>query len=152
MARDVVIVGGAFADALAPRTRNNTKGLVQAFDVRTGERRWTFRTVPGPGEVGHETWENDSWGVNGNNGVWTQISVDAELGIVYLPIKTPTGDYYGGHRPGDNLFGESLVAVDLETGERLWHFQLVHHPIWGFDSASAPILVDITGGRPRRSP
>ena len=96
VARDVVIVGGAFADAPAPRTHNNTKGLVQAFDVRTGERRWTFRTVPGPGEVGHETWENDSWGVNGNNGVWTQISVDADLGIVYLPVETPTGDYYGG--------------------------------------------------------
>ena len=100
--------------------------------------------MPGPGEVGHETWENDSWGVNGNNGVWTQISVDAELGIVYLPVETPTGDYYGGHRPGNNLFGESLVAVDLETGERLWHFQLVHHPIWGFDNASAAILADIT--------
>ena len=144
VARDVVIVGGAFADAPAPRTHNNTKGLVQAFDVRTGERRWTFRTVPGPGEVGHETWENDSWGINGNNGVWTQISVDADLGIVYLPVETPTGDYYGGHRPGDNLFGESLVAVDLETGERVWHFQLVHHPIWGFDNASAPILANIT--------
>ena len=76
--------------------------------------------------------------------MWTQISVDAELGIVYLPVETPTGDYYGGHRPGNNLFGESLVAVDLETGERLWHFQLVHHPIWGFDNASAPILADIT--------
>ena len=144
VAREVVIVAGAFADAPAPRTHNNTKGLVQAFDVRTGERRWTFRTLPGPGEVGHETWENDSWGGNGNNGVWTQISVDAELGIVYLPVETPTGDYYGGHRPGNNLFGESLVAVDLETGERLWHFQLVHHPVWGFDNASAPILADIT--------
>ena len=144
VARTVVIVGGAFADAPAPRTHNNTKGLVQAFDVRTGERLWTFNTVPGPGEVGHETWENDSWGVNGNNGVWTQISVDAELGIAYLPVETPTGDYYGGHRPGNNLFGESLVAVDLQTGERLWHFQLVHHPIWGFDMACPPILADIT--------
>ena len=144
VARDVVIVGGAFADAPAPPTHNNTKGLVQAFDVRTGERLWTFRTVPGPGEVGHETWVNDSWGVNGNNGVWTQISVDADLGIVYLPVETPTGDYYGGHRPGDNLFGESLVAVDLRTGERLWHFQFVHHPLWGFDMACPPILADIT--------
>ena len=144
VARDVVIVGGAFADAPAPRTHNNTKGLVQAFDAQTGERLWTFRTVPGPGEVGHDTWENDSWGINGNNGVWTQISVDAELGMVYLPVETPSGDYYGGHRPGDNLFGESLVAVDLETGERRWHFQLVHHPLWGFDMACAPILADIT--------
>ncbi len=144
VAGDVVVVGGAFADAPAPPTHNNTKGLVQAFDVRSGERLWTFRTVPGPGEVGHETWVNDSWGVNGNNGVWTQISVDADLGIVYLPVETPTGDYYGGHRPGDNLFGESLVAVDLRTGERLWHFQFVHHPLWGFDMACPPILADIT--------
>ena len=144
VARDVVIVGSAMADAPAPPTHNNTKGLVQAFDARTGERRWIFRTVPGPGEFGHDTWENDSWGVNGNNGVWTQISADVERGIVYLPVETPSGDYYGGHRPGNNLFGESLVAVDLETGERLWHFQLVHHPLWGFDNASPPILADIT--------
>ena len=101
-------------------------------------------TVPGPGEFGHDTWEADSWGVNGNNGVWTQISVDEELGIVYLPVEMPSSDYYGGHRPGDNLFGESIVAVDLNTGERRWHFQLVHHPIWGFDMASPPILADIT--------
>ena len=144
VARDVVIVGSAFADAPAPPTHNNTKGLVQAFDVRTGDRRWIFRTVPGPGDFGHDTWENDSWGINGNNGVWTQISADVERGIVYLPVETPSGDYYGGHRPGDNLFGESLVAVDLETGERLWHFQLVHHPLWGFDNASPAILADIT--------
>ena len=144
VARDVVIVGSAFADAPAPPTHNNTKGLVQAFDARTGERRWIFRTVPGPGEFGHDTWENDSWGINGNNGVWTQISADVERGIVYLPVETPSGDYYGGHRPGNNLFAESLVAVDLETGERLWHFQLVHHPLWGFDNASPAILADIT--------
>ena len=149
VARDVVIVGGTFADAPAPRTHNNTKGLVQAFDVRTGGRLWVFNTVPRPGEFGADTWLNDSWGTNGNNGVWTQISADAELGIVYLPVETPSGDYYGGHRPGDNLFGESLVAVDLLTGERLWHFQLVHHPLWGFDMASPPILADITvDGRP----
>ena len=122
---------------------------MQAFDVRTGRRLWTFDTVPGSGEPGVETWLNDSWGVNGNNGVWTQISADPELGIAYLPVETPSGDYYGGHRPGDNLFGESLVAVDLLTGERRWHFQLVHHPIWGFDMASPPILADITvDGRP----
>ena len=143
VARDVVIVGSAFADAPAPPTHNNTKGLVQAFDTRTGVRRWVFRTVPGPGEFGYDTWENDSWGVNGNNGVWTQISADVERGIVYLPVETPSGDYYGGHRPGDNLFGESLVAVDLDTGERLWHFQLVHHPLWGFDNASPAVLADI---------
>ena len=144
VARDVVIVGGTFADAPAPRTHNNTKGLVQAFDVRTGRRLWVFDTVPHAGEFGADTWLNDSWGSNGNNGVWTQIAADAELGLVYLPVETPSGDYYGGHRPGDNLFGESLVAVDLLTGARQWHFQLVHHPIWGFDMASPPILADIT--------
>ena len=149
VARDVVIVGGTFADAPAPKTHNNTKGLVQAFDVRSGRHLWTFNTVPRPGEFGVETWLNDSWGINGNNGVWTQISADPELGIVYLPVETPSGDYYGGHRPGNNLFGESLVAVDLLTGERKWHFQLVHHPLWGFDMASPAILADITvDGRP----
>ena len=149
VARDIVVVGGTMVDGAAAKTHNNTKGLVQAFNVRTGERLWIFNTVPGPGEFGHDTWEADSWGVNGNNGVWTQISVDEELGMVYLPVETPTSDYYGGHRPGDNLFGESIVAVDLNTGERQWHFQLVHHPLWGFDMASPPILADITvDGRP----
>ena len=118
VARDVVLVGGTFADGAAPATHNNVKGLVQAFDVRSGERLWTFRTVPRPGEFGADTWLANSWGSNGNNGVWTQISADPELGIAYLPVETPTGDYYGGHRPGDNLFAESLVAVDLATGER----------------------------------
>ena len=140
----MVIVGGTFADGAAPPTHNHIKGLVQAFDVRTGERLWTFNTVPRPGEFGADTWLGDSWGTNGNNGVWTQISADPELGIAYLPVESPTGDYFGGHRPGDNLFGESLVAVDLLTGERRWHFQLVHHPIWGFDMASPPILADVT--------
>ena len=149
VARDIVVVGGTMVDGAAAKTHNNTKGLVQAFNIRTGERLWIFHTVPGPGEFGHDTWEADSWGVNGNNGVWTQISVDEELGMVYLPVETPSSDYYGGHRPGDNLFGESIVAVDLNTGERRWHFQLVHHPIWGFDMASPPILADITvDGRP----
>ena len=149
VARDVVVVGGTFADGAAPPTHNHIKGLVQAFDVRTGRRLWTFNTVPRPGEFGADTWLGDSWGTNGNNGVWTQISADPELGIAYLPVESPTGDYYGGHRPGDNLFGESLVAVDLLTGARLWHFQLVHHPLWGFDMASPPILADITvDGRP----
>ena len=127
-----------------PRTHNNTKGLVQAFDVRTGAVRWTFHTIPRPGEFGNDTWEDGSWAVNGNVGVWNQIAADEELGLVYLPVETPTSDFYGGHRPGDNLFAESLVALDLETGERRWHFQLVHHPIWNMDISTAPILEDIT--------
>ena len=103
-----------------------------------------------PGEFGNDTWEKNSVAYNGNIGVWTQITVDEELGLVYLPVETPTSDFYGGHRPGNNLFAESLVAVDLKTGQRKWHFQLVHHPIWNFDNcSSAPILVDINvNGKP----
>jgi quinoprotein glucose dehydrogenase len=111
--------------------------------VRTGQRTWIFHTIPRPGEFGRDTWLNDSAVYTGNTGVWTNLTADEELGIAYLPIEIPTGDYYGGHRPGDNLFGESLVAVSLETGERLWHFQFVHHPIWDYDVPCPPILVDI---------
>jgi quinoprotein glucose dehydrogenase len=141
---DVVIVGSAFREGHTPRTHNNTKGLVQAFDVRTGKRMWNFDTIPRPGQFGHETWEENSWAFNGNVGVWNQMAVDESLGLVYLPVETPTSDFYGGHRPGNNLFAESLVAVDLKTGQRRWHFQLVHHPLWNMDISSAPILADIT--------
>ena len=144
VARDIVIVGSSMREGHTPRTHNNTKGLIQAFDVRTGERRWIFHTIPRPGEFGSETWQNGSWAVNGNVGVWNQIAADEELGLIYLPVETPTSDFYGGHRPGDNLFAESLVALDLETGKRRWHFQLVHHPIWNMDISTAPILEDIT--------
>ena len=147
--KDTVIVGSSFKEGFTVETHNNTKGLARAFDVRTGKLLWTFNTIPRPGEIGNETWENDSWKENGNTGVWTQISVDEDLGLVYLPVETPTSDFYGGHRPGDNLFAESLVCVDLKTGQRKWHFQLVHHPIWDHDMSSAPILMDITvDGRP----
>ena len=144
VAGDVVIVGSAFETGANPRSRTNVKGAVRAFDVRTGKRLWMFKTIPEPGEVGAETWEQDSWVYTGNTGVWAQISVDLELGMAYLPVELPTHDYYGGTRPGDNLFAESLVAVDLKTGERKWHFQLVHHGIWDMDIPCAPILVDIT--------
>ena len=142
--KDVVIVGSAFKEGMTVSTHNNTKGLVRAYDARTGKLLWTFHTIPRPGEFGNETWENNSWATNGNAGVWTQITVDEELGLVYLPVETPSSDFYGGHRPGDNLFAESLVCVDLKTGERKWHFQIVHHPIWDHDLSSAPILADIT--------
>ena len=120
------------------------KGYVRGFDVRTGKRLWIFHTIPQPGEFGNDTWEKESWVYTGNTGVWGQISVDEELGLAYLPVELPTGDYYGGHRPGNGLFGESLVAVDLKTGKRKWHYQLVHHGIWDMDIPCAPILVDIT--------
>ncbi len=143
IARDVVIIGSSFREGQTVETHNNTKGLVRAFDVRTGKQLWQFNTIPRPGEFGNDTWENDSWAENGNVGVWTQITVDEELGLVYLPVETPSSDFYGGHRPGNNLFAESLVCVDLKTGQRKWHFQFVHHPVWNFDMPAAPILADI---------
>ena len=145
----VVMVGSAFLEGGTPKTHNNTKGLVRGFDVRTGMRLWTFNTIPRPGEPGNETWEKESWAVNGNVGVWNQIAADEELGLAYLPVETPSSDFYGGLRPGNNLFAESIVAIDYRTGARKWHFQLVHHPIWNMDIAAAPILADLTiGGRP----
>jgi quinoprotein glucose dehydrogenase len=143
VAKDIVIVGSSMREGATVPTHNNTKGLVRAYDVRTGKKLWQFNTIPKPGDAGIETWENDSWAVNGNTGVWNQITVDEDLGLVYLPVETPTSDYYGGHRPGNNLFAESVVCVDLKTGQRKWHYQLVHHPIWNFDISAAPILADI---------
>jgi len=149
IAKDVVIIGSAMREGATVSTHNNTKGLVRGFDVRTGKLLWTFHTIPRPGEFGNDTWEQESWATNGNAGVWTQISIDEDLGLVYLPIETPTSDFYGGHRPGNNLYGESLVCVDLKTGQRKWHFQFVHHPLWNFDNSSAPLILDINvGGRP----
>ena len=149
--KDVVIVGSSMKEGMTITTHNNTKGVVRAYDARTGKVLWTFNTIPRPGEFGNDTWLNGSWAVNGNAGVWTQITVDEELGLVYLPVESPSSDYYGGKRPGNNLYGESLVAVDLKTGQRKWHFQLVHHPIWDHDISSAPILLDVTiDGRMRK--
>jgi len=142
--KDTIIIGSSFREGATVSTHNNTKGLVRAFDARTGKLLWTFNTIPRPGEFGNDTWENDSWAVNGNTGVWTQITADEELGLVYLPVETPTSDFYGGHRPGNNLFAESLVAVDLRTGQRKWHFQFVHHPLWNYDMSSAAMMADIT--------
>src|SRR5438876_179720 len=144
VAKDVVIVGAAHRSGGVPRGKKNVKGYVRGFDVRTGKRLWIFHTIPLPNEYGAETWEGDSASYTGNTGVWGQISVDEELETVYMGVELPTGDYYGGHRPGNGLFGESIVAVDLHTGARKWHFQLVHHGIWDMDIPCAPILADIT--------
>ncbi len=144
VASDVVLVGAAHRGGGAPRSRMNAKGYVRGFDVRTGKRLWIFHTIPTAGEFGNDTWEKDSWAYSGNTGVWAPFSVDGELGIVYLPVELSTGDYYGGHRPGNNLFSETLVAVELKTGKRIWHYQLVHHGIWDYDIPCAPILADIT--------
>jgi glucose dehydrogenase len=145
----VVMIGSSMLEGGTPKTHNNTKGLVRGYDVRTGRRLWTFNTIPRGGEFGADTWEKDSWAVNGNVGVWNQIAVDEDLGLAYLPVETPSSDFYGGLRPGNNLFAESIVAVDYHTGQRRWHYQLVHHPIWNMDIAAAPILVDLTvAGKP----
>ncbi len=149
VAGDTIIVGAAHVPGSAPRSMRNTKGYVRGFDADSGERKWIFHTIPGGDEYGNDTWLNESWRYTGNTGVWGQISVDLELGIVYLPTEMPTNDYYGGHRHGDNLFSDSIVAVDLESGERLWHFQAIHHDVWDWDFPCAPVLVDVEiEGRP----
>jgi quinoprotein glucose dehydrogenase len=116
---------------------------VRGFDVRTGQQLWTFHTVPQPDELGVETWQNDSWKETGNTNVWAPMSVDEELGYVYLPVSTPTNDYYGGHRPGDGLYGDSLVCIEVATGRKVWHYQLVRHGLWDYDPPAAPNLIDI---------
>ena len=146
---DVVVVGTAFPSGGRPPTKEMPAGHIRGYDARTGERLWIFHAIPKPGEFGHDTWEGDSASYTGNAGVWTTFSADPELGYVYLPFEAPTGDYYGGHRLGDNLFSQSLVCLDARTGERVWHFQTVHHGIWDYDLPAAPILLDINvDGRP----
>ena len=144
VAKDVVLVGAAFLDGAAPKSKQNVKGYVRAFDVKSGKRLWIFHTIPTKGEFGYDTWLGNSAEYTGNAGVWAQITVDEELGLAYLPVELPTSDYYGGNRPGAGLFGESLVCVDLKTGKRKWHYQLVHHGMWDMDIPAAPILADIT--------
>ena len=129
--KDLVIVGSAVTDGwVYPR---NSPGDVQAFDVRTGERVWSFHTIPQEGEFGNETWEDGSWSYTGSTNVWAPFTVDDERGLVYLPVSTPNSDFYGGQRKGDNLFAESIVCLDANTGERVWHFQTVHHGLWDYD-------------------
>jgi quinoprotein glucose dehydrogenase len=148
---DMVIVGSSMFEGIGYRYSTNAKGLVRAFDVKTGKQIWRFNTIPGPGEFGNDTWENGSWEWTGNVGVWTQISVDPVAGLAYLPVETPTIDEYGGNRPGNNLFAESIVAVDLKTGVRKWHFQQVHHGLWDHDNSSASLLIDANiNGQPRK--
>ena len=144
--RDVVVVGASIHDG--PTHKEWPRGDVSGFDVRTGKRLWTLHSIPQKGEFGNETWGDDSFSYSGSTNVWTNMSADEELGYVYLPFGTPTDDWFGGHRPGANLFAESLVALDVKTGKRMWHFQAVHHGIWDYDTVAPPILLDVTvGGR-----
>lgn len=140
--RDTLIVGGSINDR--PKERKGIPGDIRAYDVRTGALKWTFHTVPAEGETGSETWEEDSWRMGGAANAWGPFSVDVELGRVYIQTSTPTNDMYGGHRPGNNLFAETLLCLDAETGERIWHYQLIHHGLWDYDVAAPPVLVDIS--------
>jgi quinoprotein glucose dehydrogenase len=141
--RDTIVVGAAHTAGDVPAIKNNVKGYVRAFDVRTGKRRWIFHTIPRKGEFGYDSWIGGDAEHAGNGGVWAEMSADEELGLVYLPVELPTGDEMGLFRRGNALFGESLVAVDLETGKRRWHYQFVHHGLWDRDVPCAPILCDI---------
>ena len=147
VAHDVVVTPNVISDGAI--AKEAPPGWLKGVDARTGDTKWMFRTVPQADDFGADTWLNESWRYSGNTNVWSFLSVDDELGYVYLPTGTPTGDYYGGHRLGDNLFAESIVALDIETGQRMWHFQAVHHGVWDYDFPAAPNLVDITvDGRP----
>ena len=140
---DTIVIGAAHVPGSAPRSMRNTKGYVRGFDADTGSRKWIFHTIPGNDEFGNDSWLNDSWRYTGNTGVWGQISADLEEGIVYFATEMPTNDYYGGHRHGDNLFSDSLVAVDIDSGDRLWHFQAIHHDVWDWEFPCAPIIADV---------
>ena len=145
--RDVVVVGQSMSDTF--QTKEDVRGDVRAFDVRTGELRWLFHAIPQAGEFGADTWEDNSWEYTGHAPVWSLFSADPELGYIYMPVSSSTNDMYGGHRGGDNLYSQSLVCVNAETGERVWHYQLVHHGLWDYDPPAAPILMDIVvDGRP----
>ncbi len=144
---DVIVVGSAHAVSFRPPSKANVKGDVRAYHAETGERLWSFHTIPEEGEAGYETWLDGSAEFTGNAGVWAHMSADPELQLVYLPVESATGDQYGGDRPGSNLYSSSLVAVDYRTGERRWHFQHAHHDIWDWDTPTAPVLADLPDGR-----
>jgi quinoprotein glucose dehydrogenase len=140
---DVVIMGASFPVGLAPVSKNQVRGDIMGYDVKTGKQLWIFHTIPQQGEEGNETWEKDSWKYTGNAGAWAPLTADPVLGYVYLPLEAATGDFYGGHRPGNNLFSQSLVCLDVKTGKKIWHYQLIHHDIWDYDIPAPPILADI---------
>jgi len=146
---DLVLIGSAFREGFTPTSYRNNKGSARAYDVRTGHKLWEFHTIPQKGEPGNETWLNGSAEYTGNTGVWTEITADPQLGLAYLPVESPTSDFYGGKRPGNGLYGNSLVAVDLSSGKVKWYYQLIHHEIWDYDISAAPLLMDITvNGKP----
>ena len=140
----VVVVGNSAEQGYRQTKIENVPGDILAYDARTGDFKWRFHVIPRPGEVGHDTWENDAWEWIGDVSSWAPMSADPELGLVYIVTNGPTIDYYGGHHPGDNLYSTSIIALNAETGERAWHYQLVHHDIWNYDTPTAPVLMDVT--------
>ncbi|MBW3534902.1 MAG: PQQ-binding-like beta-propeller repeat protein, partial [Gemmatimonadetes bacterium] len=147
----VVVVGNSHDRGYYPDRKENVPGHIRGYDAATGEMKWIFHVVPKPGEFGHETWEGDSWTYTGNVSAWAPLSADSERGLVFIPTDTPSNDYYGGDRLGDNLFGTSLIALNAATGQRVWHFQMVHHDVWNMDNPNAPKVLDVTV-RGRRTP
>jgi quinoprotein glucose dehydrogenase len=144
----VVVVGNSHDRGYYPERKENVPGHIRGYDAKSGKMLWRFNVMPQPGEYGHDTWEGDSWTYTGNMSAWAPLSADSERGLVFVPTDTPTNDYYGGHRHGANLYGTSLIAIDVKTGKRVWHFQMVHHDVWNYDNPDAPHVVDITvGGR-----
>ncbi len=141
---DVIVVGVAFSAGGAPPSKEAIPGYVRGYDIHTGALKWTFHTIPQAGEFGNDTWLDGSSEYTGNTGVWTPFTADAARGYVYLPVEAATGDFYGGHRHGDNLFSDALVCLDASTGKRVWHFQILHHDIWDYDLPAPPVLLDIT--------
>ena len=146
---DVVIVGNSAEQGYHQTRQENVPGDIVAYDARTGKFMWKFHVIPRPGEVGHETWENDAWRTTGDVSSWAPLAADAERGIVYVPTNSATQDIYGGFRPGNNLFAASLIALDVKTGKRVWHYQMVHHDVWNYDTPTAPIAMDVTVGGKR---
>lgn len=140
---DVIIMGASFPVGLAPASKRQVRGDIMGYDVKHGKQLWVFHTIPQQGEVGNESWEQESWRYTGNAGAWAPLTADPTLGYVYLPLEAATGDFYGGHRPGDNLFSQSLVCLNAKTGKRVWHYQLIHHDRWDYDLPAPPILADI---------
>lgn len=141
---NIVVIPTSLENGRLPKSQKYPKGDIMAFDARTGKKVWVFHTIPRPGEFGADTWGNNSNVFSGHTGAWTPFSVDEELGILYIPVEGATGDQFGGQRPGDNLFSSTLVALDIKTGKRIWHQQIVRHDIWDYDPPTAPILADIT--------
>ena len=146
---NTILIGSSFKEGSQPLEQNNTKGLTRAFDARTGKLNWTFHNIPQKGEFGYDSWEKNSADFNGNTGTWASMTVDREAGLVYVPIEDPTDDAYGGGRPGNDLFGDSIVCLDINTGKMKWYYQVTHHPIWDYDMSSPPLVADITvDGKP----